>query len=225
MEKKNNGKVSVISSKKLILTACILVISIVVIAFSLTYAYFSVGYGDDVEAKNNSTAIMDVTSSLINASAINETRMNLINPDDVSSMAKTVSFDVTNEATSNVNVKYVVKLIDYSLTKNLSSKYFKWKLVVNPGTENAKTFDGDFLDAINIAPEGTDISSLGESEKKVSNLTKFLITEEEALPLEIGHVDNLIFSIWLENDDNSEQNYLTNGEFTGRLSLEASPVK
>ena len=45
MKEKKGNEVKLISSKKLLISASILVFSIVVIGFSLTYAYFTVGYG------------------------------------------------------------------------------------------------------------------------------------------------------------------------------------
>ena len=77
-----------------------------------------------------------------------------------------------------------------SLTKNLASKYFKWTLMV----DGVAVASGDFADS-SIADEGTSDTTV------VSDLTKVLIPEEEAITLDIGATDNLVFYIWLENDD------------------------
>ncbi len=218
-------KEKVISGKKLVVSAVILVVSIIIIAFSLSYAYFSVGFGSGVDAQDNKTAIMNVTSSLTSAAAINEVKMELINNDEVSSKAKTVTFDVTNGGDSTVKAKYIVKLINYSLTKNLFSSYFKWRLVVNPEVpEKTKTFDGNFLGEDGVEPSSVVLTG-DPSQDKISNLTKVLVSENDNLVLEIGQTDSIVFYIWLENAPNVDQNYLTNGQFTGHLSLEASPVK
>lgn len=213
--------IKVVNNKKLVISASILVISIIIIAFSLTWAYFTVGDSGKEEINGNQAAVLNVDSNLKNASAINETEMALINPENVESEAKKVTFDVTNEDTSNVNAKYIVKLVDYSITKNLSSEYFKWKLVVNPG-DSEQVFSGDFLQS--DIPEGTTLTGVEENDK-VSGLEKELVSEEEALTLNVGESDNLVFYVWLENTQNSNQLYLTNGEFRGKLSLEAYPVK
>ena len=218
-EKKGNG-IKLISNKRLLISASILVFSIVVIGFSLTYAYFSVGYGGKAEVNGNQAAILNVDSDLKNASAINETEMALINQEDVENEAKKVTFDVINQGSSTVNAKYIVKLIDYSITKNLSSKYFKWKLVVNPG-ESEQVFTGNFLQS----PEDEGTKLTGDDTDNLTGLNKVLIDEDEAITLNIGKTDHLVFYVWIENDSALNQIYLTNGEFRGRLSLEAFPTK
>lgn len=220
MKEKKGKEIKFISNKKLLISASILVFSIVVIGFSLTYAYFSVGYGGKAEVNGNQAAILNVDSDLKNASAINETEMALISEDEIETEAKKVTFDVTNQGTSTVNAKYIVKLIDYSITKNLSSKYFKWKLVVNPG-EGEQVFTGNFLQ--NPEDEGTKLT--GSATDTLSGLNKVLVNEDEALTLNIGKTDHLVFYVWLENDDALNQIYLTSGEFRGKLSLEAFPTK
>lgn len=210
-----------VNDKKLVISASILVVSICIIAFSLTWAYFTIGNSGSEQINNNKTAILNVDSDLKNASAINETEMSLIDQANIEDDAKKVTFDVVNQDTSNVNAKYIVKLVDYSITKNLSSKYFKWKLVVNPG-DSEQVFNGNFLQT--DIPEGTKLTG-NEIDDKVSGLEKELITEDEALTLNVGDSNNLVFYVWLENDDANDQIYLTNGEFRGKLSLEAYPVK
>lgn len=219
MEKENKKvKQEKASNKKLFVMSTILVVSLVVLGISFSYAYFALRYRGTAEVPENNAAVLNVSSTLTSATAINASRMNLISATDVDTQAKNVSFSVTNENTSNVNAKYIVKLVDFTVTKNLSSQFFKWKLVVNPGTSEEKSLTGNFLDNT-IATEGTsDITQL-------SGLTKILVTEENALPLSIGMTDNLIFYIWLENSDTIDQQYLTNGSFSGKLALEAFPSK
>lgn len=206
------------SNRKLLVTSTILVVSLVVLGISFSYAYFVLRFTGTADMQNNTAAILNVSSTLTSATAINATRMDLIAADDVDTQAKTVSFSVTNENTSNVNAKYIIKLVDFDVTKNLSSQFFKWKLVVNPGTSGEKTLTGNFLD-LSIATEGTSDTA------KLTGLSKVLVTEENALPLAVGASDNLVFYIWLENSDTIDQQYLTNGSFSGKLSLEAFPSK
>lgn len=215
MEKK---KTPDLKNKKVMIVACVFVIAIVLLGISLTYAYFTVRYTGSGTVTPNAAAKMNVTSTLTSATAINASQMSLINADEVGTKAKTVNFSVTNANDSNVNAKYTINLVDFSFSKNLSSKYFKWKLVVNPGKGTERTITGDFLDSA-IASEGTSDTTV------VSNLTKVLVPETNALPLSIGATDNLIFYIWLENDPVIDQIYLTNGSFNGKLSLEAIPSK
>ena len=220
MEEKRGKEIKFISNKKLLISAFIIVIAIVLIAFGLTYAYFSIGYGGNADVSGNRAAILNIDSTLKNASAINETEMSLISEDEIETEAKKVTFDVINQGTSTVDAKYIVKLIDYSITKNLSSKYFKWKLVVNPG-EVEQVFTGNFLQ--NPEDEGTKLT--GDDTDNLTGLSKVLVNEDEALTLNIGKTDHLVFYVWLENDEALNQIYLTSGEFRGKLSLEAFPTK
>lgn len=128
-----------------------------------------------------------------------------------------MEFSVTNNSTSEVNANYTIELVEMSMTRNLSSKYFKWALVINPGADE-QVITGDFLDT-SIGTEGNNNTT------EVTGLTKTLISTEDALPLNIGATDNIEFYIWLENDDIVDQLYLTNGDFSAKLSLNAFPVR
>lgn len=205
-----------VSNKRLIISSFVVAISIVVIGVSFTYAYFTMRYSGKASVQENKAAIMDVTSTLTNATAINAIPMELIEASEVDTLAKKVEFSVTNEATSNVDVKYIVKLVDFSITKNLFSKYFKWRLVVNPG-ENQKVINGNFL--------GDNTAEPGNDTTKLTDLTKDLVSEAEALPLKKSTTDHLVFYIWLENEESVDQLYLTNGSFNAKLQVEAFPTK
>ncbi len=152
---------------------------------------------------------------------------------------------------SNVNAYYTIKLVEMSLSKNLFSKYFKWALVKvetkssdlesEESTETRTVIaSGDFTDSGH--EEGTKIQTKEETivdeegneiEKKlvpmeneiVSGLSKELITVEKAKLLKVGDTVNLEFYIWLENDDEADQLYLTAGSFSGKLSMDAYPTK
>ena len=216
-------KVKLINKKKLLFSVTILVCSIVIIGFSLTYAYFEVSYTGSENVTGNKAATLNVTSTLQNADAINESEMVLIESSQVEDKARKVTFNVKNENNSNVKAKYTVKLVNYSITKNLSSEYVKWKLVVTHGSGSPSTFQGNFLQS-NV-PEGTRLQNNGQGEDVITSLNKELIPENQALELAAGASDTLTFYVWLENDSTKDQLYLTNGKFSGKLSVEAYPSK
>ncbi len=196
----------------------VFVISIVLIGMSLSYAYFTASFKGNTDTGQNQTAIFNVTTNLQNASAISNVELAIIDPLDYKTKGEKISFTVSNENTSNVNGKYTIKLVEMSLSKNLFSKYFKWELCVNEGSANEKKYNGTFEDT-SQALEGT------EEKTEISNLTKQLITDENAILLNIGATDNITFYIWLENDDAVNQLYLTEGTFSGKLSIDAVPTK
>lgn len=196
----------------------VFVISIIVIGVSVSYAYYTANMTGNANVPSSNAAIMNVTTNIAEAGAINAAKLSLIDAKDYLTNAQKVEFSVTNETTSNVKAKYIIKLVEMSLSKNLASKYFKWALIVNAGTSSEKSFTGNFADTT-IGAEGTTDKTL------VTDLTKTLIADANALTLDIGATDNIDFYIWLENDLVVDQLYLTNGNFTGKLSMEAVPTK
>lgn len=215
MKKENTPENSI---KKYSIMVIVFVISIVLIGVSVSYAYFSARFSGESNAPGAETAILNVTTTLTTTPAIDNAELAIIDASEYLTKSEKVFFTVTNETTSNIKGKYNVKIVNMSLSKNLFSKYFKWKLVVNEGTASEKEFTGTFADEA-VASEGT------EDNTEVTNLTKVLVTDEEALVLDIGQTDDMKFYIWLENDDNVNQLYLTKGSFSGKLSMDAVPTK
>lgn len=205
-------------TKKYLVMVVVFVLSIVVIGVSASYAFFSASITGNGEVPSSSTGTLNVTTTLTNTPAINSTELVIIDAAEYKTKGEKIEFSVTNQNTSNVNAKYTIKLVEMSLSKKLFSKYFKWELVINEGTEGEKKFNGNFADAA-IAAEGNEDSTL------VTNLTKILVPEEEALKLNVSQTDQIKFYIWLENDVNENQLYLTEGTFNGKLSLDAVPSK
>lgn len=201
----------------------IFVLAIVIFGVSTSYAYYVANIKGQASVDESKTAVLNVTTTLENAPAISASKMTIINAADYLTKAQKVDFSITNQSTSNVKAKYTLKLVEMSITKNLSSKYFKYAVIVNAGKDNEKTFTGNFLDEENIAPENTSVTK--DNPETVTGLTKNLIDEDNALILDIGSTDTLSFYIWVENDDNVDQLYLTNGNFSAKLSIDAYPTK
>lgn len=196
----------------------VFVLSIVVIGVSLSYAYFTANFTGQNDTGLNKAATLNVTTTLTTAPVIDSSQLALIESTEYITKGEKISFEITNENTSNVNAKYTIKLVEMSLSQNLFSKYFKWKLVINEGTATEKEFNGNFADETK-APEGT------SGKEEITELTKKLIAEEEALTLSIGQTDNVVFYLWLENEADVDQIYLTEGTFKGKLSMDAVPTK
>ena len=220
MEKKQTESSRSTLKNGIIIT--VLIVGIVVIGVSISYAYYSAWLRGNATVPKNDAAILNIATNLDSVSAIDAPRLSLIDGSDYLNSAEKVSFTITNESTSNLNAAYTLKLVEMSLSKNLYSKYFKWAIVINAGTEGAKTYTGDFADS-SITPEGTTIDK--ENPDIVSGQTKNLFGDGESQSLVIGATDTVDFYLWLENDPNVDQLYLTNGSFSGKLSIDAVPVK
>lgn len=195
---------------------CMFVLLIVVAGITISYAYYTLNMRGSTTTDTNQAANLNITTTLTGTTAINTSNLVLIDGTDLSKAEK-VSFSVTNNTDSTVDAKYTINLIDMSLTQNLFSKYFKWALVINGDTTNKIV--GDFQDETGVIQEGE------TSTTSQTVATKNLITEENALPLAIGATDTIDFYIWLQDDDNVNQIYLTSGTFSSKLSLNAFPSK
>ncbi len=195
---------------------CMFVLLIVVAGITISYAYYTLNMRGSTTTDTNQAANLNITTTITGATAINTSNLVLIDGTDLSKAEK-VSFSVTNNTDSTVDAKYTINLIDMSLTQNLFSKYFKWALVINGDTTNKIV--GDFQDETGVIQEGE------TSTTSQTVATKNLITEENALPLAIGATDTIDFYIWLQDDDNVNQIYLTSGTFSSKLSLNAFPSK
>ncbi len=213
MEKKEGSNI-----KKYTAIVILFVISIMVIGVSVSYSFFNISVEGSKEVTPSNATPFEVTTTLNDATAINAAQLALIDGSTYETNAEKVSFSVTNSASSGVKAKYTIDLVEMSITKNLASKYFKWALVVNPEGDNPQVFTGDFADS-NIGAEGNSDTTL------VTGLTKTLLNDKNALILDIGATDNLDFYIWLENDEVIDQLYLTNGDFSGKLSMNAVPTR
>ena len=239
--------------KKYLIISIVFVISLAMIGLSLSYAYFTInfknpGEEDPITVPNNTAANLNVTSTIDDETtkAINTTNLALIESTEVEKAAEHVRFTITNhgpgeenQTESNIDAKYTISIVEMSLSKNLFSKYFKWKIVIQPedSSQQKKEFTGTFEDEKcksdetkeNCIAEGTTLSgwegglTTPSDEDMVTGMTKQLLTEGQ--PLKIGKTDTIDFYIWLENDPVKDQLYLTNGAFSGKLSVSAVPDK
>lgn len=211
MEKKSKSK-----AVKSGIFIAVFVLSIMILGISVSYAYFSANIVGGSDTDENQVGKFNVTTTLTSGGAINATSLAIIDGSEYLTKAESIGFTVTNTAESTVRAKYAINLTDITISKNILSKYFKWAIVVNSDTATAIT--GDFQD-ISLATEGTSDTTTVTIDSKV------LVSEENALELDMGATDTLTFYLWLENDNSVNQLYLTNGNMTAKLSLDAFPAR
>ena len=132
MEKKQTESSRSTLKNGIIIT--VLIVGIVVIGVSISYAYYSAWLRGNATVPKNDAAILNIATNLDSVSAIDAPRLSLIDGSDYLNSAEKVTFTVTNESTSNVNAAYTIKLVEMNLSRNLYSKYFKWAIVINAGT-------------------------------------------------------------------------------------------
>ena len=203
-------------NKKRIITLSVLFVLLVIFAgVGISYAYFQITVTGTTETPEATAANMNITTNLDDTSIIDSRNIALIDSSEYLTKAEKLSFTVTNNIDSTVQAKYTVKLVDTTITKNLISKYFKWALVVNHDTTNPIT--GTF--------EDSSLSTEGTIAKDVIDISKYLIDGDNARTIDINTTDSIDFYIWLENDPNVDQLYLTEGAFQSKVSVDAIPYK
>lgn len=213
--------------KNHIIKISVLVIAIVVLGVSLSYAYYSANKKGTSTIDETSAARLDLSSSLTTAQAIDSRNLTLIESTAVKTDADKVSFTVTNASTSTVNGKYHVYLTDVHLTKNLYSKDFKWQLVRVTSSGESEIATGNFADSTKVvricASEDTTCNTDAE-DKRIMTDVKDITLNSTVLTIAPGTTDNLLFRIWLENDPDVNQVDLTEGTFQGKLKVEVTPT-
>jgi len=147
----------------------ILVVAIITLGISITYAYYSAVMGSDVKLERKAGEL-NVTSSLVDSGAITNTKMRLIDAADIKTEADSVEFTVTNESTSTVNGRYFVYLTGIEITKNLYHKDFKWELVRVTEAGESNIASGNFSTA-----KRTSAVNSGEADKVVFSFAIFLL--------------------------------------------------
>lgn len=193
----------------------ILVVSLIVIGVSGTYAYYTISMSEP--SKTSAKAgVFKVESSLETTSAINNSKIRLIDNAEKEVKAEKVTFTVTSLSESTVDGEYYIYLKDILLSKNLYTNYLHWELLQN----NVVKASGDFGD---VASKRTDTPVAGEADNVVTSISEIKLNET-GLHLNKGTKDTLIFRMWLENDPDVNQIAITNGSFAGRLYLEAFPI-
>ena len=171
-------------------------LSIVVIiasfTFRLSYAYFA-AHGISGESYQTVINSGDLQLSFLDTQYISSDKLVIIDEEEVATDAEKSIFKVKN--TSNYNASYQIDL-GVTISENLISGDFKWELLVDGVRNNIGTF--------------ADVSSGSSIKLTDSNI--------DIAP---GEENNLELRIWLQNDPNRNQIELSEGTFTGVVSLTA----
>ena len=198
------------TKKRIVLGSLIIVVSIIIVGLSLTYAYY-VNTIRETNADNQGASLtsgnlsMDFTTS----QNINATSASLINDADILSeennnyTAFSISFaddNTVSEATYNIY------LTDISMTENFKSSYVKWALY---RANNTLVTQGDFS---NVTLNGT-----GSGTHNASDIT---LASESITSVE-GTKSYKLY-IWLSNDPDYNQISLLNGSLSAKVGFRAT---
>jgi len=199
------------NDNKLLFWSVILVCLLIVLAISLTYAYFTRSLnivGEDPETIVE-TGKLDVDFQT--SEYITNTNAVLINDEDAYLNADKTIFSVARSEFNTVEyVYYTLQLKNISISDNLKSSYLKWKLY--------ETAD---ITAETEALSSGDFTSLDceEDDEGVETCTMSLY--DTKIPLAKNVTDDFTLIIWLSNDENKNQNDLLQGNFSAVVQVTA----
>lgn len=191
---KNNTK------KRIILGSLIVVVSIVIIGISLSYAYY-LNTVKEINPENQGTSITsgELTMNLASEKYITASGASLINDADVLTQADYTSFSVTLPSDADApNASYSLYLTDLTITDNLKRPYVKWALYNADGTE--KIASSDFTSATS----GTNL------------------TLKDNITITKGKTDSYRLYIWLSNDTQKNQIDLLEGSLSVKVGFRAT---
>ena len=204
MENKDNAK------KRIILGSLIIVVSIIIIGVSISYAY----YLNTVEEVNPDSQIVDFGSSgelvmnLTTEQLIEANAAYLINDADVLSSDDYTAFRITlPEDAVSASANYNLYLTDIKMTNNFKSEYVKWALY---SSTNEQLATGTFNDAILSETANGDGTYNAENITVLSNLN-----------INRGDTVSYKLYIWLSNDPDNKQNDLLEGTLSTKVGFRA----
>ncbi len=214
--------------KRNIILACVLAVSLIVLAVSGSYAYFS------NKIENTGNGGVSVTGGDLEIGFTDDTdethktitveNAGLTKDDDVTKSENYTKFGIELKETSAVkHVKYQIYLTDISMTCNFKSADLKWALYRDKDSnlsEQDKVASGDFSN-LTTNDNMCLTNTIDGSTHIFSNLT--LTTTEETLNLgETGNaVNNYRLYIWLSYSSDKNQTDLLNGSLSAKVGFRA----
>ncbi len=187
------------SKKRITLAALIIVVSVIIIGMSLSYAYY-VNTIQEVRPENQGVNITsgELTMNLTTSEYIAANSASLINDADVTRDADYTSFSVTLPSDADADsATYSLYLTELTITDNLKSKYVKWALYNADGTSMITS--GDFQNA-----------------NRGTNLTL-----QDGISIAKGETNSYRLYIWLSNDPDVNQISLLNGSLSAKVGFRA----
>ena len=188
------------TKKRMILTSLIIVVSIVIIGISLSYAYFTNSV-QELNSGNQSTNITsgELTMSLATTQYINANSASLINDSDVVSEADYTAFSVTLPSSADAaSATYSLYLTELTIADNLKDSDVKWALYDGSGSNQIAS--GNFANATT----GTDLPL------------------QSNIPISRGTTTSYRLYIWLSNDPANQQIDLLNGSLSAKVGFRAT---
>ena len=200
------------TKKRIILGSLIIVMSIVIIGLSISYAYY-LNTIEEVNPGNQGTNITSgkLSMNFTTSQYINATAAGLINDEDVldpsnSNYTKfSVSFADDNSVSS---ATYNLYLTEISMTKNFKNEDVKWALY---NSSNSQIASGDFS-AANLSSTANGDGTYNADD----------ITLASSVTITPGTTNSYKLYICLSNDSQTNQIDLLNGSLSAKVGFRAT---
>ena len=200
------------TKKRIILGSLIIVMSIVIIGLSISYAYY-LNTIEEVNPENQGTNITSGKLSMNFATSqyIKATAAGLIDDDDVLDPSNnnftkfSVSFANDNSVDS---ATYNLYLTEISMTQNFKNEDVKWALY---NSSDVQVANGNFSTATLSS------TANGDGTYNADN-----ITLKNDITISPGTTNSYKLYIWLSNDDQTNQIDLLNGTLNAKVGFRAT---
>lgn len=204
------------STKAYVLGALIIVMSIVIIGLSVSYAYY-INTIEEINPGNQGVSVTsgELTMNFATSQSINALSAGLIRDEDITKTtggADYTAFSITFPNDSKVdNAAYSLFLTDTTMTSNFKSSYVKWALY-SADTEVAA---GDFSGVTLTSSTGEDCSTKGV----VCDASNISLRDNVAITK--GTTTSYKLYIWLSYDETELQNSLLEGTLSTKVGFRA----
>ena len=204
------------TKKRIILGSLIIVMSIVIIGLSISYAYY-LNTIEEVNPENQGTNITSgkLSMNFTTDQYIKATAAGLINDEDVLDPSNnnftqfSVSFADDNSVDS---ATYNLYLTEISMTQNFKNEDVKWALYNYSNYQtNSQIASGDFSEATLSSTANDDGTYNADDIALASNIS-----------ISPGTTNSYKLYIWLSNDDQTNQIDLLNGTLNAKVGFRAT---
>lgn len=188
------------TKKRILLGSLIIVVSIVIIGISLSYAYY-LNEVQEINPDNQGTSITsgELTMNLTSEKYITANGASLINDADVVTKGDYTSFSVTLSSDADASsASYSLYLTELTISDNFKSEDVKWALYNADGTSELAS--GDFSGATS----GTNL------------------TLKDNISISKGTTNSYRLYIWLSNDPDNNQIDLLEGSLSTKVGFRAT---
>lgn len=201
------------STKRNVLGSLILVMSIVIIGISTSYAYF-INTVEEVNSENKGVSVtsgaLTMNFATVEDKYINANAASLINDSDVTTKADYTTFSVTLPSGKVSAASYNLFLTDIKMTQNFKSEYLKWALYSAEGVQVAT---GDFSGVTMGTQDGTN-----DAGTPVYDVTGNIPLKTN-IDIASGATDTYKLYVWLSYVADVQQNSLLNGSLSAKVGF------